>query len=459
MPGVFNRDDFEIHAQSNGGLTGSGKVLNKSDNSWYQLKKPIGEAAIKRRIKARDNDQENFGEFIASRIARAIVPENLAEQQRIPDVSLVVLPRKKSPGIVSRFLVGERVETLNQYIDPSNQRPPRSPQKPNGRLVDIKLVDHHSRIPYQPNLNSPENQWLKKELSRAIAISALIGDHDINADNMLVISMTEKKKVARIDFGHAFADLMRYPAFGGQRVHDNNILDFFNRSTLDGVPEPGTSKLWRSYPALIPSQAMVDAMNELVASSSEKKIREGIQSAKADFLTLLKEHNVDKEHIMKSLQYIAEHVSSHKIPLRPENTALDRLFQAIETYVSKNVAQMNYAAQVMQLQLDVNAYLDSQGKDSSHPSSPNIYQLESRYKALNASPLGPFSWIKNSEDSPACQGNFLQYLHFRNEEKLQKKSGLTHTAVDVEMTEIYKQCIQDDRPTTPSTEDSNKPTM
>ncbi|MCX7114923.1 MAG: hypothetical protein NTW08_03295 [Gammaproteobacteria bacterium] len=48
-------------------------------------------------------------------------------------------------------------------------------------------------------------------------------------------------QVARIDFGHAFSDLLRGPKkIGGVQRDANYIIDFFNREKIAG----GKSKLW-----------------------------------------------------------------------------------------------------------------------------------------------------------------------------------------------------------------------
>ncbi len=414
---VKDRDFFIGDPAGNGGVTGSGKILGH-DHCWYQLKNSIQDAQWFRRIKALGYDHENFGEVIASRIAKLLMPEDPTNPgPRIPDVSLVANEPKKSVGVASLFITGDRVETLNDYIDPKTERPFRDPNAQKKRLIDIKLVAHNPEFPsYQRNLNAPKNAWLFKELAQAVAVSALLGDHDVNPGNMLVITEKNKSRIARIDFGHAFADQLRFPRFGGKRIHPNSILDFFNRRTLDGVPNAGESKLWRAYPALVPSQAMVEAMKGLTGKESKDKIRQGIQSAKEDFQALLRRPEKNKMGIMESLQYIAERISERKVLINHKKTAVDRIFQAMEDYVCNNVDQMIYAADIMQLQLDIDTVIRLQQKNPVILLTRDFEKLNERYKALQQDERGPFSWIKTSEKFAAFQGNLDEYIQFRREE-------------------------------------------
>lgn len=404
---ILHRYHFSKDKVVTDGVTGSGQVTGPG-GATYQLKNPIEDAPWKRRIKAFNHDHENFEEEIAAIIAKTLMPEDLDNPgQRIPDVSLVVIPGKKAAGIASKYIDGDR-KTLNEYIDPNKKRPPKDPNEPNGRLVDIKLIAGPSAVPYQQNLNTPENAWLRKELSRMIAISALVGDHDVNPGNILVITEDKKKRLARIDFGHAFADQMRFPHFGGQRIHPNNIMDFFNRTTLDDVSRHGESKLWRSYPALVPSQELVDAMNEVSSADAEEKIHAAILTSQANFYELLKIEGQDQAHIINSLKYIAEHVGQCKISSIPKATLLDRLFRTMEDYVCNNVQQMKYVAEIMQLQVDIDKYLNQ------IPGAPNQYMLDYKYNLLKNSPYGPFSWVRTSDKMPVFQGDCFGYMKFRS---------------------------------------------
>lgn len=410
MPGhIMQREHFSVMSTHGGGVTGSGQVTGP-EGATYQLKLPIQDAPLKRKIKAFRHDHENFQEEIAARIAKELMPEDPDNPgQRIPDVTLVEIPGKDSAGIVSKYIAGEK-ETLNHYVDPNNKRPPRDSKKPDGRLVDVKFIDGPSPVPYQQNLNTPENGWLRKELARVVAVSALVGDHDVNPGNILVVTEDGKKRLARIDFGHAFADQVRFPRFGGERIHPNNIIDYLNRKTLDDVPKPGESKLWRSYPALMRSQELVDAMKEIASVGAEARIHAALLVSKASFAELLDTKGQDKTHILDSLKYIAEHVGQCKISSEPKETLLDRLFQTMENYICNNLGQMRYAAEIMQLQVDIDKYLNNV------PGAPNQHALHFKYNSLQNSQYGPFSWIRNADRIPVFKGDFSSYLRFRSEQ-------------------------------------------
>jgi hypothetical protein len=269
------------------------------------------------------------------------------------------------------------------------------------------------------HFNIDLNPILKQGVADAIAISALVGDHDVNPGNMIVMTKNGQISIGRIDYGHAFKDLMRFQKFGGKPIHPNNILDFFNRETVDGMSSK--SKLWRDYPGLVPSTEMVEALKNLSEASEDevrKKIKSALDEVKKEVKKFITDPTKDKEQIIKSFQTIAEHVSGEKCDKSNEDERIDWIFTQIENYANKNYQQMKYAAKVMDLQLKIQNEVQNAVKNPNTP--PNLETLKSDYDQLSKEQnLGPFTWIKEKENSPAFKGDFNQFVeHRKNEEKL-----------------------------------------
>ncbi|KGP63747.1 hypothetical protein EP47_05125 [Legionella norrlandica] len=231
-----------------GGKTGSTRVEMNGEN--YQYKPPISKNSLKRKLKSDFADNENFGEVLAARIARKFDKER--DRPRVPQVDFVTDSKSPNLAIASKYLKGDKISSLDDYFQEN---------RPKGKHV--KLVSGQDNNPEKLQFGIDRNPDFKNELAQAIALSALVGDHDVNPGNMMVMQDGRGVRIGRIDYGHAFKDLMRFPIAGGRKFHDNNIIDFFNRPTVDG----GQAKLWRDYPGLIPSKEMAQALKDL--SNSE----------------------------------------------------------------------------------------------------------------------------------------------------------------------------------------------
>ena len=383
-----------------GGKTGSKKITDKEEVN-YQLKPSILQnPKFLRRKKASDLDRENFGELLAAQIARRLSPT----PENVPSVYFVTDTNNPHLGIASEYLKGQSIETLDDYFLKDGQKP---------QVHHVKLVNSQNVNIDKGHFNIDSNPILKQGVADAIAISALVGDHDVNPGNMIVMTNNGQISLGRIDYGHAFKDLMRFPKFGGQPVHPNNILDFFNRETVDGMSSK--SKLWRDYPGLVPSTEMVEALQRLTTDVNKTdQIHSALDEVKKQVKKFLEDDTKDKEQIIKSFQTIAEHVSGTKCGFNTEENRIEWTFTQLENYANKNYQQMKYAAEVMDLQLKI------QNAVKNPDTQPNLDTLRAKYAQLvSETERGPFTWIKEKENSPAFKGDFDQFVeHRKNEEKL-----------------------------------------
>jgi hypothetical protein len=68
-------------------------------------------------------------------------------------------------------------------------------------------------------IGGSQDKQIKKDVCYEIALSAIVGDHDVNPANLVVVkSSSGALRVARIDFGHAFNDLLRFGSIVGGGV-------------------------------------------------------------------------------------------------------------------------------------------------------------------------------------------------------------------------------------------------
>ena len=412
-------NEFDVgNAVNSGGVTGSKRVKMGGKN--YQLKPSIKDNSFGRSLKAGGTDRENYGEVILAKIARRILITDSFEAA--PDVRLVYDKDRKRTPVASKYLEGEQVRTLDAFIQEK------------GEIVltgkkHIKFVDGSKKGGADPlhreyDISGKENAELRKDISRGIVGSIITGDHDINPGNFIVVTQGGKDRVARIDFGHAFNDLLNTSkAFGGQvRNKDNQVLDFFNRENVAGLPK-AQSKLWRDYPGMIPTQEMADALKEVSQSTG---LKQGVADARAEFTELLytMEANKDKsgiKHLKESLNAISSNISGVKLDpkLTPEQT-IAAAFSNIERFSQQNQNQMQDVGKLMQMQVDIDKIIEGK-KKGVQPSQEQIDQIKATYAELSkskgiAQKGGKLEWVKTDAKKHAHKGDLESYIKQRGEE-------------------------------------------
>ena len=181
-------DDFNSTGIDTSGKTGSEQVSKGEDK--YQLKPSILNGKFTRRLKANFLDTENLSEVIASKIA-----QNFADSGHIPELDIVSHNNNAGIIIASKYIPNVQCE-LSYFNDPkklNKKRMVKINSKPNNNCVSIA-----------------DQPILKQDLADAIAISILVGDHDINPGNMIVYKdSNNQNRIARIDLGHSFNDLIK----------------------------------------------------------------------------------------------------------------------------------------------------------------------------------------------------------------------------------------------------------
>ncbi|RTK92256.1 MAG: hypothetical protein EKK61_05420 [Rickettsiales bacterium] len=424
----LNYNEFDIDSAVNaGGATGSKKV--KKGEEFYQLKSSIKDASFIRRLKAGSVDKENFGEVIAASVGRALTDSGKeGKVEVVPEVTLVLKEGEKQNKskvmIASKYLSG--VEgTIDDYAKKEGVSTAKRHVKVSAALDEKNKKDTW-------NISGDENKQLRQDLANGIAVSALSGDHDVNPGNMLVIkdlAKPEQKRIARIDFGHAFNDLISYKSFGGRPYSKNKILDFTNRETVNKFPSGDKAKLWRDYDGIIPSVEMVKAFTEMANST---KTQEGINNAKQQFLSVVKDlknstPSQDKtlEHIKKSLVAIHNNVADAKINSKKVTIeeAIEQTFKGIEGFYVKNQQQMKDVAKLMDMQIKIDQIINDK-KDGKTVDGNIIKEIKDIYQEIENNPDNlirkgagkGIDWVKNSQNKKAFKGNLDSFIAQRGKD-------------------------------------------
>lgn len=411
---VFSIKDFNTEGSvSSGGVTGSKKVTKRDKDSQskinFQLKPSIKSNKFLRRVKVGGLDKENFGEFIAAQISGAMV--NKAEGVKfVPEVYLVHDEETHRCLIASRYLDG--VEgTLDSYAEKTGVV---------AKGKHVKFTTDATQAEGEFSIAGDEKKTLREDLARAVTLSVLAGDHDVNPGNMIVSRGPNSKvdRISRIDFGHAFNDLLSAPKiFGGQvRNKENRVLDFLNRETVSNInPSAQGTKLWRDYDGIVPSEELYNAFKDLSSNEAIQNSKQGIKKAETEFKELINKDPQLKDHVEKSLIGINETIGGKKIDKKRD--VIDQVFKNLESFYTENQKQMLDVAKLMRLQLDVDKLLslDKNSKEYGelHKNLGTAYNELAEVKGIQNNK--GVEWIKSNKDTPPFKGSLNEYIEHRKE--------------------------------------------
>jgi len=441
----FGRGETE---KTTGGKTGSGSAKSKLTGKTYQLKKSIKDSAFFRNAKVRGLDTENFGEIIASRIGRAVTNSSDEGLELVPKVFLVYNEKEKKFLAASRYLENPIGDHLDDYAYKEVFGKKFQEDNPH---VKVTFIGDNVTIPRDgeppKHVFSLKDQFddtppikekkalLRKDIATALAVSILVGDHDVNPGNMMVIKEKDgqkRERIARIDLGHAFHDFLGVKkdilnVLGGGVYNKNNrVLDFINRGTiLNANLFNQQTKLDRDYQGVILSQEFADALNELSTPEKMKATAKGIADAKAVFAKmanyLMADPKANKEPINQlrdTLIKISANVSPKPIPSdTPLLNLLNDTFVNLQEFCVSGQVQMRQAAKLIQLQVDIDKFLvaNAEGKQ---PDRELIEKIELDYGDIKTirgigHSNGKIEWVRSEGDKTAFKGTLEEYKAFR----------------------------------------------
>ena len=415
--------DFNIKNKKHcGGKTGSSAVKKGDDD--YQLKLSILDAPLERKLKARYSDNENFADCIASKVLEFITGSNQENSPELIAQGTLVIDEGKQRILFASRHIKNLVEgaTLEGYAKKQNLELWRTTPKNKHVKISFKKSGKAKNVFYLGG-DDPAKILMRKDVAKALACSMISGDHDVNPGNM--VAFTDKDgnvRVARIDFGHAFNDLLAGPKIFGGRARNtgNAILDFMNRDTLLHLdPTNQQTKLWRDYVDIVPSAELVEAFQEV--SAKQKQCKAGVRNACVHFLGVLHELKKDAKknkkvikHMIKSIISINNTITDKHIHITtPHEDVLVQVFANIDHFYRENQKKMKDVAKLMNLQIKIDQLLITK-KNGEKLSDTLITELNQDYQYLSIrkgvrNKYG-IEWIKNSANSKAFKGTLHDFI-------------------------------------------------
>jgi hypothetical protein len=405
-------------AESTGGVTGS--VCVESQGNKHQFKFSILDLlpVNLRRMKANGTDRENLGEVFSGRVAQSLLGE-LA-----PEVSTVYDGTKKRIAIVSKYLDNVYKGTLDHYLTSLNG----AFERKHARVVLQTQGNFISKEQQEKSaLYLTEDSPLAESMADALAVSALLGDHDVNPGNMIVTQdpTTGELRVGRIDFGHACNDLLNAPKTLGGKLRDkqNPIFDFFNRKNVAGARRGGDpSKLWRDYEGFVPSVVLGEALMRL--GRKQLELKHGLRAAKQEFFDLvdrIERNPNDKKsrtHLIKSLDAMHHAVTGqHLAPNALTHNQMVECFKELDGFVLNNAKNAFKAGKMMKLQAEFNQAIkvmldtpiNKRDKDS-YETLIKTWQNKFQESGLMNQEDGRLPWFKTEKESEPFVGNVTEYV-------------------------------------------------
>ncbi|MEJ7929255.1 hypothetical protein WG922_04640 [Ramlibacter sp. AN1015] len=461
VPRLMSLDEFMLDgAQSTGGATGSvrAKLKSQPEGSFFQLKfsvfKGTGLGRLARRAKAGGKDSENLSELIGANVARAISSGfkrsargqggsdvGGTSPQLVPDVALVHDTTSDYGAVASRYLSGCRGTLDEVYYPraaaregseetsgtsagaPTAAAAHEQPARRKHVLVDLAPAPGTSASGAEGRAAAGGGVWhpspaQTQDICRNLALSALVADHDVNPGNMVVLG---EGAVGRIDFGHAFNDLITGPGGsltgGGMRdPGGNRIRDFFNRDEISGISRSQrTPKFWRDYTGVIPSLAMARALAEVAKSGAGA---EGLAVAKQQVLALATALR-DKKPVpaLERLGLLADSLAaiSEKIgvPVTAKQplSVINEVFANLQRFLEAGQEQMRQVADVCELQAHIEDWARNSKGISTEQFTASCAEFL-RHTSL-ASSAGNLPWLRHSLQEPVFAGTLDEYIASR----------------------------------------------
>lgn len=420
---------------SSGGVTGSGRASNKITKKFYQLKNSIKDAGIKRKLQDGGKDHENFGEVIASSVARSLTKSDIeGSPQAAPKVFLVT-DKERGRVLAASEHFPEVQGTLDEYATKKDgvKQPEKILKKATKKKkakvkkdhVKINFTEKSDPAKHQFGLAGSERAALRQDIADGMAIDFLAGNHDVNPGNFLITKENGIDRARPIDFGKAFNKLLATSeTFGGQiRNKDNRILDSLNRETVGHIKsKQRVTKLWRDYEGVVPSQELANAFTKL---GNAEGLQEGLNQGKENFLALIDEFKDNPKvikHITDSLQEINKNIGGYEVTTRDPKTIVSQVFDNIGTFYKNGQEQMKDVGKLLQLQVDIDKSIkEPDNKELKEKISKDYEELKNKKGIKSGDGI---EWVKSSKDKPAFKGTLEEYIKDRTAELNLQKEGV-----------------------------------
>jgi len=299
------------------------------------------------------NIADTIAEAMASRIASKLTEDEKA-YQAAPKVNFFV-DGTGGVGLVSEYIPG----VMGDLDTVRNDKADGDKLKKNQHVLMTAGGEEDQLNPVPDSRAMVIGGRIKKEMYSEIARRALMGDHDHNPGNSLVVKGADgKEHIAGIDYGHAFNDLVKDIGLTHHQKANGGILDSFNRSRVNG----GVSKLRRDYRGVIPDPDFAEALRNTSSSANMTKIGSAISDIIGE-LHVLHKRGVSEKELISSIQTLCARMGK----TIDDKTAADIGFDGCVTQlgttafalVEKNAKEAKSIANLIDVQAEVDKALST----------------------------------------------------------------------------------------------------
>ncbi|MDX1916565.1 MAG: Sca4 family protein [Rickettsiaceae bacterium] len=415
-PTIFELSKFKRGKSGpSNGKSGSDTVT--LNDVKYQLKSSDLEikVASKRALK----DSSIVREYIASNISDVLSKSiNLNSAELSPEVSLVTGGTNNSHiYIASRYIrdgVGDLDTASPKYLGVKKRRKDKShvglvllPKDASD--AHIKALNELGYVALRPGYTTDvkdtniSHDTLIKDICQSIALSALSGDHDLNPGNLILVShqktdQTKELRVARIDYGHGFNDLL----FMRKAPKDIGIIDYFNRTKLPGFGDAGVSKLWRDYEGFVPSEQLAQALAEVSKNPEKyKKALKETESNLTNYSGKLEGNPKAQKRFIKEIKKMTKQMEQMGIQINPvDPDPIKNYFAHLDKFYEKRFKEMQQAADLMRAQARVDELI-LEGKTAEQV----IEEIKPTYAETTSQ-----KWFRAEKDTVPISGTLIDYV-------------------------------------------------
>jgi|GEM_PF-3938457 len=352
---------------------------------------------------------DTVAEFIASRMAHSLSDKARDGYESAPKTDLFA-DKKGAFGLASFYVQGVQ-GSLDDMHDKAIEEASLGKVSKHKKHVLLHCSQDQGDQGMKINPDNPKQMIiggdLKKELYDRIALRAMMGDHDGNPGNYLIVKGEDgKDHVAGIDYGHAFNDMIK--SLSGGKLGQHGMLNYLNGKMLNG----GQNKLHRSFTGLVPDPDFAAALRD--ASSPEKvvKMKEAAHKAVQE-LKELKARGVNEKRLADTLRTLCARLG--QTVSKTNNQNFDDLAIRLETavcdFTEKNAKEARSVANLIDIQTEVYKAL-KEGREVDMKLIGDLYKQDEQYlkgKSFN----DKIEWPKSDLDSSAKKCSLASYVASR----------------------------------------------
>jgi len=400
----------------------------------YQVKRSNSTKNWRRWFGYDPDPSDLVGEFIASKIGEHLaasiygVGEEAGELS--PKVELVLDVKNKELKLASKYLnAGDDRFSGGTLDEIWRGTLPQSAEEIKGHAIissggsslqkddPRKLLKLDEEITTRIGGKEVKISLSKKQLFQSMKLSMLLGDHDVNPGNLYVTynKLETQARVCRIDYGHAFSDLIKKWGRGPGKDHSPKlgegrgvVLDSLNREKING----GQSKLARDYRGIIPDHDLAGILRENVDFGT---VKNATQECKKEFSAFLCDHTPGigrlKNKVLRCFSTLSSRMGFGKFETKQNR--LEQVLARAEEYTQNNAKEMKSVANL----IDIQAYIQDVVRGTITPESANqqiteLYGKDDRY-LLGKSPLDPVEWVKMEGEKKPAKCSLVDYIALR----------------------------------------------